>query len=811
MAKQQTSDFPLDGAAPLSPDPEQDLVDGEQSDAEKAIERLQIVSAGLASRRNEWITSRAAQGHDQRWSEDVAQYNGRDYTARLGSQMMDSVQQGYPVTQHGATQTRSTVFVQVTRQKTNAMAARLADVVLPSDDRNFSIAPTPIPSLPSFVTVPPNQYDTKPDGVPLVPPAAPTGPAAVQTSGPSAAAAAPAGAPPMGGPQPATPAAPAPAGAPGGAAPTPQPTAIDQATQKMLAEYTEAKRRSDLMQLEIEDCLEEADYNAEARKGIFDMALLGTVVMKGPVVVNRTRRAWKKAVDLSAQASWNLEVMVELKPASFRIDPRCFFPDPLCGEDVQNGRGAFEYEKRTAKQVRDLLKQPGYIKSQVVKVLEEGPQVGKAQVALGELEDRDLVPGEVYEHWTYWGEIDLDTLKAAGLVPPEGDESDVLSACVEMINSTIVRAYFNPMPDGSLPYDMAPLERVPGSVWGYGVPMLLRAQQRVINAAWRMILDNAGVSSGPQIVVKAQSIKPADHQWTLTSRKIWYANEDVEDVNKAFGVFEFPSRQAELQNIIEMADKLSDQETAVPMIAQAQQGAAPATVGGMQMLMQSANTMLKRLVKVFDDYITKPHMRRYYTYLMEFSPNENIKGDFNVIALGSSALVVRDIQNQAMQQMLTVATNPAFAPLINLKKLYEKTLKAQHIDPVDVMNTDAEILQNMQNAAQNQQPDPRVIAAEARAKADEDRTAAQVKMNEETLANKHDIAMQDLQFRRDNLEIERQIEMLKLANKEKVSLESIRASLAAVSIKVRSEQDMHATDKHVELATGGDPQQKSWE
>jgi hypothetical protein len=559
--------------------------------------------------------------------------------------------------------------------------------------------------------------------------------------------------------------------------------------QKILDEWQEAKRRGDLMQKDIEDDLIECDYNAEARKTIFDQALYGAGVMKGPVPFKRVRKAWSQ----DENGEWTLEVIEELKPSSFRVDPRNIFPDPLCGENVQNGRGLFELDKKNSKQVRDLMKQPGYIKTALEKVLEEGPQIGKAQVTNGELEDRDYVPGNVWEHWIYWGEIDADTLEASGLDMSKEQFRDGISACVEMINSTIVRAYLNPTPNDELPYDIVPLEVIPGSVWGFGVPYLMRSQQRVINAAWRMILDNAGVSSGPQVVIKKNLIQPADKTWTITARKIWFADESVEDVNKAMAMFEFPSRQAELQALIEMADKLADIETAVPMQATGSQPSAE-TLGGMQILQQGQNVMLKRQVRIIDDRMTKPHMRRYYHFKMEYSPNPDIKGDFDVNALGSSALVIRDIQNQAMTNLLSLATNPAYAPLINLKKLFARALKAQHLDPNEVMNSDAEIAQAQQAAAQQQQPDPRVVAAQARAKADMERTQAQVQMNDATLENKRAMVDADNQHKWDVAQLDFHTELLRLANKKDLSLDQIKAQLAGVAIKERSKQDMQVTD-----------------
>ena len=743
--------------------------------AAKTAERLQIFGASLAKRRDDWVAARAALGLDKQWAEDLEQFNGRDSANRATSSMMQSVQQGFPVTQHKAQPTRSTVFVQVTRQKTNAAAARLSDILLPTDERNFAIQPTTLPNLPVSLrhTAPMPQATGAPG-------AAPTPQASLQQ--PMQATAGPQGTMKIPGAQSAPP-----PGSPGNPV-----EPISDAVAQMIADHAEAKTRADAMQNEIADCLEQCDHNAEVRRVLGHMALFGVGVIKGPIVVNRVRRAWTKKTDLSGKSYWKKEQVAELKPASYSVDPRYFYPDPACGEDVQKGRGAFELQKETEKQVRLLAKQPLYLKDQLRQVIEEGPQPSKRASILVDVDDKGEISDETYEHWIYWGEVDREDLEAAGVSVPE-DELDVLSACVEMINTTVVRAYLNPLPEGALPYDIAPWEPRPGTVWGYGVPYLMRAQQRVINAGWRMILDNAGVSSGPQIVMKPGAITPADQQWTLTSRKIWYASDDVEDVNKAFATFEFNSHQKELEAIIALADKLSDQETAVPALAQGQ-GNTPETVGGMQMLMNNTNVMLRRLVKLFDDRITKPHIRRYYDYLMEYSSNDEIKGDFSIVALGTSALVVRDIQNQAITNMLALGGNPTFAPLINLKKLFEKALKAQHIDPTEVMNTDAEIAEIQQRAQQNQQPDPRVVAAQARSQADMQRTQAQVEMNRETLQTKQETAMQELQLRRELAQMAKDTEMLKLAQQSNLTLEQIRASLASTGIKERSKQQMQQRD-----------------
>ncbi len=81
----------------------------------------------------------------------------------------------------------------------------------------------------------------------------------------------------------------------------------------------------------------------------------------------------------------NIDVFVEeLNPASYRVDPRNIWPDPACGESIHDGKGIFERQTMTPKQVRELKKQPGYMKEQLRKVLEEGP---KHSYAIEEMRD----------------------------------------------------------------------------------------------------------------------------------------------------------------------------------------------------------------------------------------------------------------------------------------------------------------------------------------------------------------------------------------------------------------------------------------
>jgi hypothetical protein len=735
-------------------DVEVEVIDEEtqRKEREKREEQLQAFGTSMSHQRDEWIRSRYSYGVDKRWLEDEDQYNAKDNIAKQASQMMTSVEQGYPVTTQMAKPHRSTVYIGLTRQKTNAAEARLADILLPTDDRNWGIQPTPIPTMMAMGRDERMAGD-KDTGQPMVDP----------DSG--------------------------------------EPLRMKDIAR---AAMKVARDKAKAMQTEIDDQLIECDFNGEMRKVIHNSARLGTGVIKGPIVTNRTRKAWQPFKDMEGSVIHQLEIVQEMSPASFNVDPRNCFPDPGCGDNIHHGKGIYEREQLTVRQVRELAKQPGYMKDQLRKVLEEGP---KKSATFQELKDEDQrdVARDVYEKWEYWGEVDYDDLKSAGLkMDTEKDELKSISACVVMINNTVVKVYINPLEDGSLPYDFFVWEKVADSVWGYGIPYLMRAQQKVLNAAWRQMMDNAGVSSGPQIIIKAGAIQPADKQWQLSARKIWFATDDVDDVRKAFTAVEFNSYQAELAAIIKMAMELADQETGVPAITQGEKGAAPDTVGGMQMLMNSANVVLRRLVKQFDDSITRPHIRRYYDFNMMYNEDEEVKGDFTIDARGSSALLVRDIQNQAFLNLLAAGANPVYGVYLDTQKLFEKALQAQHIDPAEVLKSEDELEKLKEAAAQPQQAeqDPALAVAQLRGEIEMQKAQVQNQGDMAELQLRQQIAQQEHELRMTELAMTREIEMLKMSNQQNISLETIKAKLAETAIKERGKKELYAAEQNLKMTMG---------
>ena len=368
----------------------------------------------------------------------------------------------------------------------------------------------------------------------------------------------------------------------------------------------------------------------------------------------------------------------------------------------------------TRKELRGVVGLPGYDTESIREVLRTSPN--RIRVAEGRVM-RDVIQEDSYEMWTYHGEIEPDEMLT--LTERTGDPiSDVSFGVLVMVNDKVIGAMPSWVADETLPVDVWCWRKSDDSPYGYGLPDELEHQQRVVNSAWRQVMDNGRTSLGGQIVMKKGLVIPQNGSYEITPNKIWLAKDDTEDVGKAFNVFEFNSHLQELLAIAQAAMSFADQETGMPQIMGGEKGSAPETVGGMVMLYNNANAVLRQRVKLYDDNITRPHIGRYYDWKMANDPEPAIKGDYEVDARGSTALIERDIQNQALLNLANITNNPRYTPHLKEREELRAILKAFKVNPDELMKTEDQFSQDQQAMAEQGAPqDPKIATEEMRMQA----------------------------------------------------------------------------------------------
>lgn len=759
----------------------------EANELEIRLERVQSLADTLVEKRKEAMDAKRLCGIEDDWKEDEEFYQSIDSANPEGETNV-----GKPISADGGPigiapgvkqQARSNVFIPLTRPYVDAAAARIADMLLPNDEMPWSIKATPISDQPGMV--PPQPL--APVAAAGMPPAAMMGtmgapqPGAMNTGPVAPATPDMGGATGMSGPV-STPAMMAPGAMNPAQAVMAQPAAVALTGEG--TEQTAEEKAAEAATKQITDWLIQCQYHAEFRKMLENAAKLGTGILKGPVPVVRV---FRKYVKDPATGEVRLERVQVTEPASFSIDPRNFFPDPACGDDVQRGGYVWEYDTLSGRAVQDLLQDETYIEVQVRKVLKEGPcKQGEAPASSPQTiaAERSLV-GSAFGVWYFYGMVERDTLIACGVPEEDLNDGDLanmesIPAIITMINDTVVKAALTPMDSGGFPYDVMPWQRRAGMIWGMGVARQMRTPQRMVNAAARSMMDNAAFTSGPLIGIREEWIKTVAGMNTVSPRTIFRMTTKAPDTAKigdAITSVNIEANQAEMERIIQLGMKMAEDATGLPMLMQGQQGAAPDTVGGMTILNNNGSTVLRRIARQADDSVTERHIRRYYYWLLENGDNEAAKGDFQIDARGSTALVDRELANQALVQLAPILEQD---PDIHKQRFHEELLRAHRIDPKNLYMTDAE---KKARDAKPQPPPPQVQAVMLREEHADQR-------HEKDLALKAVELQGNQKLGEGELQAKWELGLGDLSLKLGISQDQLKSMLAATAMKLNVQQSI---------------------
>ncbi|MCW7556494.1 hypothetical protein NX722_28430 [Endozoicomonas gorgoniicola] len=566
-----------------------------------------------------------------------------------------------------------------------------------------------------------------------------------------------------------------------GIEPTPVPQTISdlQAVQQEALQQAmdEAKEAAKGMNRQIEDDLTEAEYYAKGRRVVSDAVDLGTGILKGPVVVNRTRKAWVTNED----GIHALQVVTEPRAGIERVSPWDYYPDmsATCKEDVE-----FEFERHrwTKRRLREFAKLNGVIQSSVKELLEQEARsthsVQDHTAELREITGVDSVKSSsLYEVWEYHGPIKKADLEVCGCAFDEGDERDSLTeiqGIVWFAGGKVLKAVLHPQDTEDSPYSVFNWERDDSCIFGFGVPYQIRHPQTGVNAAWRMLFDNAGLSAGPQIVIDEDAIDPVDGDWRLAPRKVWKKKKNIAiDGNfRPFEVFNIDCNQSQIAAVLELASQAADEEGNIPLIAQGEQDQSMTkTHGGMALLANAAMTVFQDPVKNFDDCVIIPTIKRFYDFHMQYHSRPDIKGDFQVKARGSSVLLLKEVQSQALMSYLQLAGNdPEFRKRTDYSKLVPEVVKSMQVTASDILIDEEKVQENEQNAGQ----DPALMAA-------------QMDMQ---------MKQQDQQFRQQlevqKLEQAKELEMYRIAASNDMKLAELEQKLGIEQTRVQAQRDIAA-------------------
>lgn len=414
-----------------------------------------------------------------------------------------------------------------------------------------------------------------------------------------------------------------------------------------------AKEACKKMEVEIDDQLVDTKYADIKKKALRSGLQLGTGIVKGPTAIYKEVKKWKFDPE---ERRYKLDVKKVPRPYLEFIRLWDWYPDMTVSE-LDQCEGFFVRHVLTKHDVYKLADRDDFNSEIIYRYLianSDGDCNFKAweQELQGIATDKgEFNKGRKYEVLEYWGYADAKDLAECGVIVTEELLNEELQVNVWLLGGEVIKAVLNQTPKAEQPYTVFYFEKDETSIFGKGIPRVMRDSQINTCAATRMMLDNGAITCGPMLEFNIDLMDPDQDFEDIHQFKAWLREGTGNSSSyPAVRVYNLESHIEEYLQIIDRFLTFADLETAFPtsmLIEPAKSGNE--TVQGASIRQGSVNITVKDVAKNFDDFNSRI-IEGMYGWNMEFSDKEDIKGDYAVVAKGLSSLVAKEVRAQLLIQ-----------------------------------------------------------------------------------------------------------------------------------------------------------------
>ena len=462
------------------------------------------------------------------------------------------------------------------------------------------------------------------------------------------------------------------------------------------------------MARQMEKCIHDQLLDTNAvnvlRKAIFESALLGTGIVKGPFNFYKRVHKWGRN-DEGEREYMPFEKIV---PRIETVSVWDFHPDPSA-TTIEDCEYVIQRHRMNRQQLRSLIMRPHFDAAAVQEAIANGPNyVDKYyEDTIREDETEPYYQENRFEVLEYWGVIDSKFAYEAGLEGADDmSEFDQMQVNVWICGNVVLRCVVNPFTPARIPFQAFPFEINPYQIWGVGVAENMEDAQMLMNGHVRMAIDNLALAGNLVFDVDEASLVPGQNM-DIFPGKIFRRQSGV--TGTAINGLKFPNTAPENIQMYQISRQLADEETGIPSIMHGQTGVTGTgrTAAGLSMLMGSAGLSMKTVIKNIDDYLLKPLGESYFQWNMQFNEKvEEIEGDLEIKPRGVAAVMQKEVRSQRLTSLLQTVANPMLAPFIKIPNLMRELAITQDIDPDSLVNDTneaqmyAQMLQGMMANAQ---------------------------------------------------------------------------------------------------------------
>jgi hypothetical protein len=444
---------------------------------------------------------------------------------------------------------------------------------------------------------------------------------------------------------------------------------MEQLSDGVIERFDElAKAAAERMSREIDDQFIEGDFYEALKEGVYDVVTFPAMILRRGMKVKQTLQWSSDGI--------KTEPVVEKKVINYwyRVSPLDIYPAPN-STAIDDGYLIERHHMRRQSLV-ELKGVPGFKDAAIDMVLAEFGRQGLDQwlsvdQVVHDLQNREdwrNSPDKTIDALEFSGQIQGRMLLEWGMSEKEiKDPLGEYEANVWLIGPYVIKAVLNKDPLLRRPYFKASFQEIPGSFWGRGVPKKMEDVQTVCNGTARALVNNVAISSGPQVEVFTDRISAGENITTMYPWKIWQTKADPTGGGHRALNFDQPQLNArDLMAVYEFYSRLADDHTGIPAYgsSQTQQGAGSRAAAGIAMLLTIGAKGIKQVISNIDKGVIKPLVERNYQWNMQYNQDESIKGDVQIEANGARSLVAKEQIQVRRQEFLQATANPFDAPLM---------------------------------------------------------------------------------------------------------------------------------------------------
>lgn len=412
----------------------------------------------------------------------------------------------------------------------------------------------------------------------------------------------------------------------------------------------------------LDDILTEGGFYTALSEFIRDLPVFQFACIKGPVVRKATVSEW--------QLDGSLKVTEKPKMYWYRVNPLDLWFAPGAN-DVQSGP-IIERLRLTRDELYDLIGLPGYDERAIREILGRADSGGlhmwktTFESERADLERRESPftdDGPFIDTLEFHGYVRGSMLVDWGMEEGEIDDPDrEYYATVWLIDNIVIKAQLNPNPRKEPIYYVTSFEKIPGSLYGHGLPEILHDIQEVSNATLRALVNNLSIASGPQVVVNLDSMANGADSESLYPWKRWYVQRDplANPNQKPVDFYQPQSNAQELLVVYEKFTQIADEVSAIPryLTGSDRTGGAASTASGLSMLMDNSGKVMQSVAANIDHDVLQPLLQNLYDMVMLVDQGQTLRGDEEIVVRGVT-MSIRQEQDRVRQlEFLQMTGNP---------------------------------------------------------------------------------------------------------------------------------------------------------